>query len=285
MTGYGIASAQGDNKTITVELRALNSKQLDLMMKLPTSFREAEADVRALLQALERGKIDVLANYKSENNASALGLNEKLFGEYLSRINAVVAGQRVAVQITAGDILKLPGVVDTQDEKMNDSDRTALVAATQSAMQALVAFRKKEGESLMRDILARVLLIEQLLLQTEPYERERTDNIRNKLRQALANNPEIATAIDQNRMEQEMIYYFEKLDVTEEKTRLRQHCRYFAETAEEGGTGRKLGFIVQEMGREINTLGSKANHSAMQHIVVQMKDELEKIKEQTLNIL
>ncbi|GHT72237.1 hypothetical protein FACS189456_0180 [Bacteroidia bacterium] len=284
MTGYGIAAAKFAEKQITVELRSLNSKQMDVNFRTPPVYRELEADLRALLQELQRGKIDVQITCKCVNASPQLVINETLFLQYLLQFKAIAAAQHADLQISAGDILALPGVIDTQDAAPAEDEKKVLLDCFSAALQSLIAFRKQEGEALIRDILQHVQAIEQLLMQIEPFENERVGNVKIKLQQALAVAVDVAQ-IDNNRLEQELIYYLEKFDVTEEKTRLRHHCLYFAQTVKEENAGRKLGFIAQEMGREINTLGSKSNHSQMQHIVVQMKDELEKIKEQLLNIL
>jgi uncharacterized protein (TIGR00255 family) len=257
---------------------------MDVNFITPLVYREVEADLRALLLELQRGKRDVQITCKCVNAAPQLVINESLFSQYLSQFKAIAAARHADLQISAGDILALPGVIDAQEAAPAEDEKRALLDCFSAALQSLIAFRKQEGEALIRDILLHVQTIEQLLLQIEPFENERVENVKTRLQQALAAAVDIAQ-IDNNRLEQELIYYLEKFDVTEEKTRLRHHCLYFAATVKEENAGRKLGFIAQEMGREINTLGSKSNHSQMQHIVVQMKDELEKIKEQLLNIL
>ncbi|GHT15975.1 hypothetical protein AGMMS4956_17200 [Bacteroidia bacterium] len=284
MTGFGAAAADFADKRIAVELRSLNSKQLDLNLKIPSCYREIEADIRALLQVLQRGKVEVIVSLQSPQTLAATVINEPLFGEYLSQLKAVAAKYGNDFSITAGDILPLPNVLNTQEKSLTEPEKQVVLECTQKAIGALTAFREQEGCVLIGDILQRVEIILSLLKQITPFEKERIETVKTSLLQALRGITE-EFSVDKNRFEQELIYYFEKFDITEEKTRLEQHCKYFTATSKEVGAGRKLGFIAQEMGREINTLGSKSNHSQMQHIVVQMKDELEKIKEQLLNLL
>ncbi len=282
MTGYGRAEALCGEKKITVELRSVNSKQLDLNIKLPSSYREIEPEVRRLLQNLQRGKVDVFICTESQSVAPVSAINVSMFKSYYAQLKEVAIELGEAVPV--GEILRLPEVVSIARTEITEEEQTTVLSCVEKAVRAFTAFRNQEGATIMADIVSRVDMIGDLLTQVEPFEKERIDVARARLLQALEDTVG-AAQVDKNRFEQELIYYLEKLDVTEEKTRLRNHCAYFKETAKEDGAGRKLGFIAQEMGREINTLGSKANDSNMQRIVVNMKDELEKIKEQLLNVL
>ncbi len=291
MTGYGKAEyIFSDHKTI-VELRSVNSKQLDLTLKISPLFRDKEAEIRALINtSAERGKVDV-AIYtqplEGAATASVTPLNwaavETYTNEYRQRYGELPA------EVMAS-ILRLPDVIKTgtQDVTLSDEEWTLLQQTINTALQAFLAFRVQEGAALEKMFALKIDGIEQLLAEVEPYEIGRVEKIKQHL---LANLDKLAEQtkqqVDQNRLEAELIYYLEKLDVTEEKVRLRNHMRYFRETlnADGAGVGKKLGFIAQEMGREINTLGSKSNQSEMQIIVVKMKDLLEQIKEQVLNVL
>jgi uncharacterized protein (TIGR00255 family) len=287
MTGYGKAEVVYGDKKISVELRAVNSKQLDLNLKLPAAYREFEPDLRKALSPLARGKVDVFVSSESASANLAANINTSLFAAYYEQLELLLAHTARTKEIPTvpvGEILRLPDVVCSVAGTVSDDESASLMACIAAAVQQLQAFREQEGATIMADILGRVGLIVELLAQVEPFEKERITSQRARLMQALEENAG-AAGVDKNRFEQELIYYLEKLDVTEEKTRLRSHCAYFAETANDAAAGRKLGFIAQEMGREINTLGSKANDSKMQRVVVSMKDELEKIKEQLLNVL
>jgi uncharacterized protein (TIGR00255 family) len=285
MTGFGIAEADCEGKRIVAEVRSLNSKQLDTSIKLPPAYRPLELDVRTMLQTLQRGKIDMFVSYKSTQETAPMQLiNQTLFVQYWQQLKDIEASLHTCLHIKAGDILCLPEVANAVEYAITEKEKSAALDCCSGAIKSLTQFREKEGAILMQDILHRVQLIEHLLMESNPLDMERIENLKERLRQSVASAVELPQ-IDQNRFEQELIYYLEKFDVTEERTRLMQHCHYFVETANEECAGRKLSFIAQEMGREINTLGSKANHSGLQRIVVQMKDELEKIKEQVLNIL
>lgn len=287
MTGYGKATAECGPHKITFEIRSLNSKQLDLSLKLPMLLRDAEMDLRLMVaQELGRGKVECIAHLETTAEGIALPVNTAAFASYLAQMRSVAQanGLNLSDEALFAAVIKQPEVMKHDTPEPNDNLRQALIQAAAQAIEALLNFRQQEGQALERDLLARVDNIGNLLTQVEPYEAQRTQTIRQRLTDALAAQPELRP--DNDRLEQELIFYIEKLDITEEKVRLRNHCRYFYETCK--GTiasGRKLGFIAQEMGREINTLGSKANHAEMQKIVVLMKDELEKIKEQVLNVL
>ena len=286
MTGFGRGEASLPNKKITVEIRSLNSKQLDLSVRMPAIYRQMEYDIRSAVQrAIQRGKVDVSINVESAAAESTGRIDREMFKSYLQQTLDALSYSGIDADYDAivPSVLRMPGVIAVETETISDEEIEALNAAVNDAIANIDAFRRQEGEILIKDLLARVDKIEHYKEEVTPYEEARSENIKNRIRENLA---KLAVEVDQNRLEQEMIFYLEKLDITEEKVRLSNHCRYFREVAaSEEGVGRKLGFIAQEMGREINTLGSKANESTMQILVVKMKDELEKIKEQVLNIL
>ena len=288
MTGYGKPEAVEGKRKITVEIRSLNSKQLDMSVRIPQAYRPLEYEVRNRIgKAVQRGKVDVYINVETDTAAIPVNVNRELFMAYYSVLKELGSGMEEKgrgmdpVLMTA--ILKMPEVVTSETEEISDGERTALFDAVDEAVAAFDAFRTQEGQTLIADLLARIGKIEAYRKSIEPFEARRIGVIKERIRENIAS---LGVPVDANRLEQEMIFYVEKLDITEEKVRLDNHCRYFREVAsEEENVGRKLGFIAQEMGREINTLGSKANDSDMQKTVVMMKDELEKIKEQVLNIL
>ena len=290
MTGFGKAEAAFGTKKITVELRSLNSKQLDLNLRLPAVYRQAEYDIRrALTRALVRGKVDAFVTVESQRTETSAHINREAFAAYAAQLRdaAQAAGLETAAagweSAALQSILRLPDVVSTEAETVGEEELATLMATVETACARLDAFREQEGATLIADLLRRVDLIEGYTEQVVPFEQARTETVRARILDGVA---KLKVDVDSNRLEQEMIFYIEKLDITEEKVRLANHCRYFREVAaEEEGAGRKLGFIAQEMGREINTMGSKANETNIQRLVVQMKDELEKIKEQVLNIL
>ena len=286
MTGFGKGEATFQNKKITVEIRSLNSKQLDLNLRLPSVYRQSEYELRTLIaRTVQRGKVDVFVNVESQRVETPARINRELFREYLRQMNDTLAyaGIDADYDTLVPAILRMPEVVSAESETVSDEEHAALLSAAEAAAAHLDAFRAQEGAILIADLLRRVDLIEQYKEEVVPFEQARTQAIRARI---LDNLAQLKVDVDSNRLEQEMIFYLEKLDITEEKVRLTNHCRYFREVAAgEEGVGRKLGFIAQEMGREINTLGSKANETNIQILVVKMKDELEKIKEQVLNIL
>ena len=286
MTGYGIAESLYNTKKITVEIRTLNSKQLDLAVKLPNELRFAELDFRNRIGAkLFRGKIDAVITITDTSADSVNQIDPDVVASYLRQINGISEELGIAPAADmASLIFRMPGIFNTPEQSY-DEDFVAKIAETlETVVDAVDRFRIQEGQTLKRDLLHRVDLILGLLDQVEPFEKSRHDTIKQRLTKNLS---ELAAEgqYDENRFEAELIYYLEKLDITEEKVRLRQHCNYFRESCDEDQAGKKLGFISQEMGREINTLGSKANDVNIQRLVVMMKDELEKIKEQVLNIL
>ena len=286
MTGFGKGEAVAQNRKFRVELRSLNSKQLDLSIKLPGKYRAAEVDIRAILtQQLQRGKVDCFVSYEATETETSAHINAEMFRTYAEELRRVCAESGIAEDAAAlmQSVLRMPDVITTEDADVSDEELAAIVEATKAAAEQLDTFRRQEGAILIADLLKRVELIEQYRHDVEEFETKRVETIKNRIRESIQ---KLQLEVDNNRLEQEMIFYIEKLDITEEKVRLDNHCRYFREVAaEEDAPGRKLGFIAQELGREINTMGSKSNEANMQRLVVQMKDELEKIKEQVLNIL
>ena len=286
MTGFGKGEAALRNKKITVEIRSLNSKQLDLSLRLPAVYRQSEYEIRNLIaRTVQRGKVDVFVTVESQAVETSARINREVFREYLRQMNDTLSfsGIDAGYDAILPVIMRLPDVVATEAEAISEEEHAALLAAVEAAAAHLDAFREQEGAILIADLLRRVELIEQYKTEVVPFEKARTETVKARI---LDNLSKLAVDVDRNRLEQEMIFYLEKLDITEEKVRLTNHCNYFREVASsEEGAGRKLGFIAQEMGREINTMGSKANEPNIQILVVKMKDELEKIKEQVLNIL
>ena len=283
MTGFGKGEAALRNKKITVEIRSLNSKQLDLSLRLPAVYRQSEYEIRNLIaRTIQRGKVDVFVTVESQAVETSARINREVFREYLRQMNDTLSfsGIDAGYDAILPVIMRLPDVVATEAEAISEEEHAALLAAVEAHLDA---FREQEGAILIADLLRRVELIEQYKTEVVPFEKARTETVKARI---LDNLSKLAVDVDRNRLEQEMIFYLEKLDITEEKVRLTNHCNYFREVASsEEGAGRKLGFIAQEMGREINTMGSKANEPNIQILVVKMKDELEKIKEQVLNIL
>jgi uncharacterized protein (TIGR00255 family) len=286
MTGFGKAEVVVNGKTFTAEIRSLNSKQLDLSVRLPGIYRPLEFDIRSrAAAAIIRGKADISVNIENTAVQTSATINKEVFREYLKQINDAMSFSGIDADYDAvlPVIMRLPDVVSAQTESVSEEEQKALMQAVDEALAHFTAFREQEGATLIADLLHRVDKIEEYKNQVEPYEKARTEVIKNRIREHIE---KMNIELDNNRLEQEMIFYIEKLDITEEKVRLKNHCDYFREVAaNEEAPGRKLGFIAQEMGREINTLGSKSNEANMQILVVKMKDELEKIKEQILNIL
>ena len=287
MTGFGKAEVKLENKSIIAEIRSLNSKQLDLAVKMPSIYRSVEAEVRSLLaKQLVRGKVDLFISVESREVQSAAQIDKEQFRAYLSQVTeaCALAGVEPSYDQLVAAVLRMPNVVNANDvQTPSEAELQAVVQAVSEAAAHLDDFRSQEGEVLMEDLLRRVDKIWSYREQITPYEESRTAAVRERILDGIA---KLGVEVDNNRLEQEMIFYIEKLDITEERVRLMNHCKYFHEVAsEEPQAGRKLGFIAQEMGREINTTGSKANDHEIQKLVVQMKDELEKIKEQVLNVL
>jgi uncharacterized protein (TIGR00255 family) len=287
MTGYGRAVNTYQEKTITVEIRSLNSKFTDLRIKNPQNYRDKELQIRKLVTTLtERGKIDVTIDIKSPSGDGEFALNGPLFKKYHKELSNLAGSLNIPTGDIIQSILRLPNVVSPDESTVDEEEWVVVDNTLQEAITAFTNFRKEEGAAMENDCKTRVNTIVSLLDQIEPHEKARVEHLRTKINRHMEEYVG-KDNIDANRFEQEILYYLEKIDVTEEKVRLTQHCKYFLEEldSEETIKGKKLSFISQEIGREINTLGSKANSSAIQHIVVVMKDELEKIKEQVLNTI
>ena len=286
MTGFGKGEAVVDDKKIRVELRSLNSKQLDLSIKLPGKYRAAEAEMRSIItRELQRGKVDCFVSFEAATAETSAHINREAFKAYAKELREVCAENAVIAdsEYFLKAILRMPDVVTSEEREVSDAELATIIEATKAACAELNNFRVQEGAILIADLLGRIDLIEQYRHEVEQFEGARVETIKNRIRENIG---KLQLEVDNNRLEQEMIFYIEKLDITEEKVRLDNHCNYFREVAaEEEAPGRKLGFIAQELGREINTMGSKSNEANMQRLVVKMKDELEKIKEQVLNIL
>jgi uncharacterized protein (TIGR00255 family) len=286
MTGYGKSEVTIGHLHVNIEIRSLNSKFLDLTLKIPTVFKEIDSSLRSLIKnELKRGKIELAINYEKINSNSKITINKEQLKNYykqLKNISTELDNQND--EDFMGYALKLPDVIQHQKETVDKQSNEILINAVKEACDDLNSFRKKEGASLQKELLNYVNSILDNLTKIDPFEKERLPKVKEKLLRSIK-KLNLKSEIDEKRLEQELIYYAEKLDLTEEKVRLKEHCSHFMETLREMNSGKKLGFITQEMGREINTLGSKANHLSIQKIVVEMKDELEKIKEQVLNIL
>ena len=288
MTGYGKASAEFQGKKITAEVKSLNSKALDLSTRVAPVYREKEMEVRAMVtQALERGKVEFNLWIEQQDQADACPINGELAAAYCRQMKEISAKYGIPEPDDYWHtIVRMPDVLSKNDTQQELSEEEWQVAreVVQQAIDHLVAFRRQEGEALQHKFEEKLDNIAALLAGIEPFEKQRVEKIRQRIVDGLAAIPDVQ--YDKNRLEQEMIYYIEKLDINEEKQRLANHLQYFRKTMEEGhGQGKKLGFIAQEMGREINTTGSKSNLAEMQNIVVKMKDELEQIKEQVLNVM
>lgn len=292
MTGFGRATASSSSKKITVDIKSLNSKQLDLMTRIPSCFKEVELEARNVVaERLERGKVELNAICESTGINSPMRINIDVLGAYKTQIEHLAASLGIPEPDDwYSTLLRLPDTLTSDNAEPDGDDTAAFLDAVAAAADALVDFRVSEGRKLYDFFLKKITNISELLDRIEPFEEERVPKIKARLEEQLARLSSIE--YDSGRLEQELVFYIEKLDVTEEKTRLRAHLNYFVETMgapDENrpaqGQGKKLGFIAQEMGREINTLGSKSNHAGMQKIVVMMKDELEQIKEQVLNVL
>ena len=288
MTGYGKASAEFQGKKITAEVKSLNSKALDLSTRIAPIYREKEMEVRAMVtQSLERGKVEFNLWIEQLEQADACPINAELVAAYYRQMQEISKKYDIPEPDDYWHtIIRMPEVLSRNEAQQDLSDEEWQVAqgVVQKAIDQLVAFRRQEGEALQHKFEEKLDNIAALLASIEPYEKQRVEKIRQRITDGLASIPDVE--YDKNRLEQEMIYYIEKLDINEEKQRLSNHLQYFRQTMNEGhGQGKKLGFIAQEMGREINTTGSKSNQAEMQNIVVKMKDELEQIKEQVLNVL
>ena len=287
MTGFGKSVVTIPTKKITVEIKSLNSKQLDINTRIPTVFREKDLDLRNLISTrLQRGKVDMQIYSEPLGVETTVSLNVPLMAAYKAQVEEMAVTLGIPwPEDWYSVLMRFPETIKSElPDTLTEADIEALNRAVTEAVDALIQFRSKEGEKLKEFFTIRIERIRSLLAEVEPYEKERVEKIRARLEENLAKLEGVS--LDKNRLEQEMIFYIEKLDINEEKQRLAQHLNYFMETMEHGeGQGKKLGFISQEMGREINTLGSKSNNAEMQRIVVKMKDELEQIKEQVLNVL
>ncbi len=288
MTGYGKATAELPDKKINVEIKSLNSKAMDLSTRIAPAYREKEMEIRnEVTKTLERGKVDFsLWVEKKEASDAATPINQELVQSYYKQITEISNNLGIALPTDwFQTLLRMPDVMSrTEVQELTDDEWAMAHKAVEDAIEHLTDFRKQEGAALEKKFREKVGNIHNLLESVAPYEKERVEKIKERITDALTKT--ISVDYDKNRLEQELIYYIEKLDINEEKQRLGNHLKYFISTLESGtGQGKKLGFIAQEMGREINTLGSKSNHAEMQKIVVQMKDELEQIKEQILNVM
>ncbi len=288
MTGFGKAEFEVNNKKITLEIKSLNSKQLDISTRIPALYREKDIEIRKLIsEYLIRGKVDLalyVDNLGDESNAT---VNEEIVKAYFNQMRKINAGLNIPVsELTMQSILRLPDAVKVTYEQLDEAEWLVMKQQLGNALKLVNAFREQEGKALEADVCGNIENILSLLKKVEPFEGARIETVKVRLKDNL-NELQLNGNFDKNRFEQELIYYLEKLDINEEKVRLKNHCEYFLHTLHENSidAGKKLGFIAQEIGREINTMGSKANESNIQKIVVRMKDSLERIKEQVLNVL
>jgi len=281
MTGYGKSVVQLPSKKITVEIKSLNSKNLDLHARVPSSYREKELEMRKTIsKSLVRGKVDFNLFVEITGEETNSKLNEAVVKQYMDQLSNVVDGDEVELLKMA---IRMPDALKTERKEIETDEFTSISEAINEALIAINKYRSDEGHVLEEDFKMRSNTISELLEKVILIDSDRIDIVKERLRKAVS---DLEEAVDENRFEQELIYYLEKFDITEEKVRLKNHLNYFNEALiAEGSNGKKLGFICQEIGREINTIGSKSNHAPMQQLVVQMKDELEKIKEQSLNVL
>lgn len=282
MTGFGKATLQLPTKKITVEIKSLNSKGLDLNTRMPSVFREMELGLRnQLSQKLERGKVDFSLYVEVTGEETSSKINVPIVKGYINQMKAVIPNADETELMKMA--VRMPDALKTERDEIDENEWKQIQTVIDEALQNIIQFRIDEGVSLEKEFLHRIANIMTLMNNAVAYDAERVETVKTRLRTAL---DELKESVDENRFEQELIFYLEKYDITEEKVRLENHLNYFIETlAGTEANGRKLGFITQEMGREINTMGSKSNHSEMQKLVVMMKDELEKIKEQVLNVL
>ena len=281
MTGYGKEVVQLPSKTITIEIKSLNSKGLDINTRVPSAYREKELEIRDLLaKSLQRGKIDFSLYIEVTGEEVSTQLNEVAVKQYIKQLANVVNGDPVELLKMA---VRMPDAYKTEREEIDEKEYEAILKGIDKALEAINKYRSDEGLVLENDFIERSKTISKLLEDVVSIDPERIDAVKERLRKAVA---DLKEKVDENRFEQELIYYLEKYDITEEKVRLKNHLDYFNQTLRsDDSNGKKLGFITQEIGREVNTIGSKANYAPMQQVVVQMKDELEKIKEQALNVL
>ncbi len=287
MTGYGKGVATINGKKVVAEVKSLNSKALDLIVRVSPIFREKELEIRSKIQnKLLRGKVDFALWVERDAQQDATPINATLIKHYYDEISRIAQEQNIELELNWHTLLHMPDVMSKQEqqEELTVDEWSVVSFVVDQALDYLKAFRRQEGEALEQTFNKKIDNIEQFMHEIEPYEQSRVEKIRTRLEESLST---LTVAFDQNRLEQELIYYIEKLDISEEKQRLQNHLNYFRQTLAEpeGGQGKKLGFIAQELGREINTTGSKSNQAEMQNIVVKMKDELEQIKEQVFNVL
>jgi len=281
MTGFGRCVRQLSDKAITVEIKSLNSKSLDLNLRLPSYYREKELTLRNIVQQLlERGKVDLTVFIENLGSTTPAELNENIVNQYIAQMRKIVDGDKTELLKMA---VRMPDALQTRKEEAEVVEWVEVEIAVREAIKQLIDFRASEGKVLFDEFQLRIVNIQSLLEKIPTFENERVEMVKDRLRKAI---DALKETIDENRFEQELIYYLEKYDIAEEKLRLSNHLSYFLENLKSADSnGKKLGFITQELGREINTIGSKANHAGMQQLVVQMKDELEKLKEQLLNAL
>lgn len=287
MTGYGKADCELKDKKVTIEIKSLNSKNLDIYTKIPGIYREKELEIRNIIsKKLQRGKVEFILYYETAEDNKATSINSTVVKNYYTQLKSIADDLNIQTSEQLLQMaIRLPDTLNVEREKINEEDWIIIKQTVIVALDQLDEFRMQEGKYLKEDIELRIDLINQYKEEITPFEINRTEKIRTKLNESL-NSLINDQEIDKNRFEQELIYYLEKLDITEEKVRLINHCNYFTEMINDAeSNGKKLGFIAQEIGREINTIGSKANDSEIQKYVILMKDELEKIKEQMLNIL
>jgi uncharacterized protein (TIGR00255 family) len=283
MTGFGKAVLELPGKKITVEVRSLNSKQLDLNLRVPSLYREKEAELRSeISKTVERGKVDLGIYSESTGEASAVSVNMPLAKNYYNELRSLAKELDEKNDHLLSIVVKMPDVFRNERQELDEKEWKGVMKTVSKALAAFNGFRSDEGKTLKKELLGRIDVITALLEEVKKLDEKRIPAVRERLQKSV---DELKEKVDQNRFEQELIYYIEKFDITEEKVRLLTHCEYFRKTIEEASSGRKLGFITQEIGREINTIGSKANDAGIQKLVVQMKDELEKVKEQLLNVL
>ncbi|MCF1420712.1 MULTISPECIES: YicC/YloC family endoribonuclease [Mangrovimonas] len=281
MTGYGKTVLQLPTKKISIEIKSLNSKNLDLNARMPSAYREKELELRKMIaQKLERGKIDFSIYVELTGETTSTTVNLPVVKEYIHQLREVVNGDETELLKMA---VRFPDALNTERDEMDEQEWKTILKGTQDALKAIATYRLDEGKALEADFKQRIANIDQLLTEVIDMDPERIEGVRERLRKGIA---DIKEKVDENRFEQELVYYIEKFDINEEKVRLKNHLDYFVNSLNsQDSNGKKLGFIAQEIGREINTIGSKSNYAPMQKLVVQMKDELEKIKEQLLNVL
>lgn len=288
MTGFGKTTVESGSKKIVIEIKSLNSKQLDLNLRMPNLYKEKEMEIRSMVkEQLDRGKVDMNIYFDSSESDKDVSINQSVVMQYFNQMMEI--SRQLGLEPEGNELLqtvmRFPDTLQVKSEELSEQEWLQLKTGIEKALEEINKFRQQEGKALIKDISYRIELIQQLAAEVPQFEMKRVEVIRQKLQEKINEWTDVKN-IDQNRLEQEIIYYLEKLDITEEKVRLANHCKYFLETVEkEDAPGRKIGFIAQEIGREINTMGSKANDHDIQKLVVRMKDELEKIKEQSLNVL